>query len=189
MVCFGQRCSREETSAQSKLITGNCRSDAVDDRRLVRTSAKPPARNHPRRDHRPHVLPPAGLLLEDKIDAGLQSIPWVYIGEDAGLNNLGAANDYVGEWQFTTYNVNSDWAKANPAKTEGFLRVLLRATEWTYRDKPMSAEIAAREMNIKTSHQIKAGLLPASRTFNMSNMSSHVVSDYLERARATVPKD
>ena len=32
----------------------------------------------------------------------------------------------------------------------------------------------------------KAGLLPASRTFNMSN---YVVGDYLERARATVPKD
>jgi hypothetical protein len=37
-----------------------------------------------------------GLLLEGKIDVGLQSIPWVYVGEDAGLNNLGAANDYVG---------------------------------------------------------------------------------------------
>jgi hypothetical protein len=147
----------DETSAKSNFITGNCRSDAVDDRRLVRTSAKPPARNHPRRAHRPHVLPPAGLLPEGKIDAGLQSIPWVYVGEDAGLNNLGAANDYVGEWQFTTYNVNSDWTKAKPAKTEGFfLRALLRATEWIYRDKPMSAEIAAREMNIKTSHAERA---------------------------------
>jgi ABC-type nitrate/sulfonate/bicarbonate transport system substrate-binding protein len=158
-----------------------------------------------------------GLLLEGKIDAGLQSIPWVYVGEDAGLNNLGAANDHVGEWQFTTYNVNSEWAKANPTKTEGFLRAILRATEWIYRNKPMSAEIAAREMNIRMSYaerawdyytgtgtltrdlafsqtglrkvfdtQIKAGLLPASRTFNISN---YVVSDYLERARATVPKD
>ncbi len=48
-----------------------------------------------------------GLLLEGKIDVGLQSIPWAFVGEDAGLNNLGAANDYVGEWQFTTYNVNA----------------------------------------------------------------------------------
>jgi ABC-type nitrate/sulfonate/bicarbonate transport system substrate-binding protein len=139
------------------------------------------------------------------------------VGEDAGLNNLGAANDYVGEWQFTTYNVNGDWAKANPAKAEGFLRALLRATDWIYRNRAMSAEIAAREMNIKIAYaerawdyytstgtltrdlafspvglrkvfdtQIKAGLLPASRTFDMSN---YVVSDYLERARATVAKD
>jgi ABC-type nitrate/sulfonate/bicarbonate transport system substrate-binding protein len=158
-----------------------------------------------------------GLLLDGKIDAGLQSIPWVYVGEDAGLNNLGAANDYVGDWQFTTYNVNGDWAKANPAKAEGFLRALLRATDWIYRNKAMSAEIAAREMNIKLSYaerawdyytgtgtltpdlafsqvglrkvfdtQIKGGLLPASRTFDMSN---YVASGYLERARATVTKD
>ena len=158
-----------------------------------------------------------GLLLEGKIDVGLQSIPWAYVGEDAGLNNLGAANDYVGEWQFTTYNVNGEWAKANPAKAEGFLRAILRATDWIYRNKPMSAEIAAREMNIRMSYaerawdyytgtgtltrdlafsqaglrkvfdtQIRAGLLPASRTFNTSN---YVVSNYLERARATVPKD
>lgn len=158
-----------------------------------------------------------GLLLEGKIDAGLQSIPWVYVGEDAGLNNLGAANDYIGEWQFTTYNVNGDWAKANRGKTEGFLRALLRATEWIYRNKPMSAEIAAREMNIKISYaerawdyytgtgtltrdlafsqtglrkvfdtQIKAGLLPASRTFDMSN---YVAGGFLERARATPPRE
>jgi NitT/TauT family transport system substrate-binding protein len=158
-----------------------------------------------------------GLLLDGKIDAGLQSIPWVYVGEDAGLNNLGAANDYVGDWQFTTYNVNGDWATANPTKAEGFLRALLRATDWIYRNKAMSAEIAAREMNIKLPYaerawdyytgtgtltrdlafsqvglrkvfdtQIKGGLLPASRTFDMSN---YVASGYLERARATVTKD
>ena len=158
-----------------------------------------------------------GLLLEGKIDVGLQSIPWVFVGEDAGLNNLGAANDYVGEWQFTAYNVNSEWAKANPTKTEGFLRALLRATDWIYRNKAMSSEIAAREMNIRMSYaerawdyytgtgtltrdlafsdaglrkvfdtQIRAGLLPASRTFDMAR---YVAGGYLERARATVAKD
>jgi hypothetical protein len=34
--------------------------------------------------------------------------------------------------------------------------------------------------------QIKAGLLPASRTFDMSN---YVAGGYLERARATVARD
>jgi ABC-type nitrate/sulfonate/bicarbonate transport system substrate-binding protein len=158
-----------------------------------------------------------GLLLEGKIDVGLQSIPWAFVGEDAGLNNLGAANDYVGEWQFTTYNVNSDWAKANPAKAEGFLRALLRATDWIYRNKPLSAEIAAREMNIRLAYaerawdyytstgtltrdlafsqsglrkvfdtQVKAGLLPAARTFDIER---YVAGGYLERARAAVAKD
>ena len=30
------------------------------------------------------------LLLDGKIDVGLQSIPWAYVAEDAGFNNLGA---------------------------------------------------------------------------------------------------
>ena len=48
------------------------------------------------------------LLVDGKIDVGLQSIPWAYVAEDAGFNNLGAAADYVPEWQFTVYNVNGD---------------------------------------------------------------------------------
>ena len=47
-------------------------------------------------------------------------------------------------------------AKANPAKAEGFLRALLRATDWIYRNKPMSAEIAAREMNVRLSYAERA---------------------------------
>ncbi len=157
------------------------------------------------------------LLLEGKIDVGLQSIPWAYVGEDMGLNNLGAAVDYVPDWQFTTYNVNGDWAKANPAKAEGFLRAILRATDWIYRNRAPAAEIAAREMNIKPAYaerawdyytrtgtltrnlafselglrrvfetQIKAGLLPASLTFDATK---YVAGGYIERARATVVRD
>ena len=91
------------------------------------------------------------LLLEGKIDVGLQSIPWAYVAEDAGFNNLGAAADYVPKWQFTTHNVNGEWAKANPAKVEDFLRAILRSTDWIYRNRAQSAEIAARELSIKIS--------------------------------------
>jgi len=62
------------------------------------------------------------------------SIPWVYVARTPA-STISAPHDTVGEWQFTTYNVNSDWAKANPAKAEGFLRALLRATDWIYRNK------------------------------------------------------
>jgi ABC-type nitrate/sulfonate/bicarbonate transport system substrate-binding protein len=113
--------------------------------------------------------------------------------------------------------VNGDWAKANAAKAEGFLRAILRATDWIYRHRAESAEIAARELSIKPTYaerawdyytqtgtltrdlafsapglrkvfdaQIKAGLLPASRTFDVSR---YVAGGYLERARATVVKD
>ena len=59
------------------------------------------------------------LLVDGKIDVGLQSIPWAYVAEDAGFNNLGAAADYVPEWQFTVYNVNGEWAKANARQGRG----------------------------------------------------------------------
>ena len=157
------------------------------------------------------------LLVEGKIDVGLQSIPWAYVAEDLGFNNLGAAADYVPDWQFTVYNVNGEWAKANAGKVEGFLRAILRATDWIYRNRAASAEIAARELNIKLAYaerawdfytgtgtltreltftekglrkvfetQIKAGLLPATLSFDMSK---YIAAGYLERARATVKFD
>ena len=46
-------------------------------------------------------------LLDGSIDAGLQSIPWNYVGEDAGLNKLGDIIDYVPDWQFVTINANA----------------------------------------------------------------------------------
>ena len=92
------------------------------------------------------------LLLDGKIDVGLQSIPWAYVAEDAGFNNLGAAADYVPDWQFTVYNVNGEWAKANARKVEGFLRAILRATDWIYRNRARGR----RDRRARAEHQ--AGL-------------------------------
>jgi ABC-type nitrate/sulfonate/bicarbonate transport system substrate-binding protein len=156
------------------------------------------------------------LLIDGKIDVGLQSIPWAFVAEDLGFHNLGAAADYVPEWQFTVYNVNGEWAKANAGKVEGFLRAML-ATDWIYRHRAEASEIAARELNIKPAYaerawdfytksgtltrdlafteaglrkvfetQKKAGLLPADLAFDMSK---YVAGGYLERARATVKLD
>ena len=121
------------------------------------------------------------------------------------------------DWQFTVYNVNGEWAKANSKKVVGFLRAILRATDWIYRNRAQAAEIAARELSIKPAYaerawdyytktgtltrdlsfteaglrkvfetQIKAGLLPATATFDMSK---YVADSYLKRARATVKFD
>ena len=157
------------------------------------------------------------LLLEGKIDVGLQSIPWAYVAEDAGFNNLGAAADYVPEWQFTVYNVNGEWAKANSRKVEGFLRAILRATDWIYRNRARAAEIAARELNIKPAYAERAwdfytttGTLTRDLSFTEAGlrkvfetqikagllpagskfeMSKYVADSYLKRARATVKFD
>jgi len=157
------------------------------------------------------------LLQEGKIDVGLQSIPWAYVAEDAGFNNLGAAADYVPEWQFTVYNANSEWAVANPGKVEGFLRAVLRATDWIYRNRAGAAEIAARELNIKPAYAerawdfyTKTGTLTRDLSFTEAglrkvfdtqvkagllpntlqfDMSRYIAPGYLERAKATVKFD
>jgi ABC-type nitrate/sulfonate/bicarbonate transport system substrate-binding protein len=54
------------------------------------------------------------------------------------------------------YNANSEWAKANARKVEGFLRAILRATDWIYRNRGPAAEIAARELNIKPAYAERA---------------------------------
>jgi ABC-type nitrate/sulfonate/bicarbonate transport system substrate-binding protein len=157
------------------------------------------------------------LLLEGKIDAGLQSIPWAYVAEDAGFNNLGAASDYVPDWQFTVYNVNGEWAKANSPKVVGFLRAILRATDWIYRHRAEASEIVARELTIKPAYAERAwdfytstGTLTRNLSFTEAGlrkvfetqikagllpkdakfrMSKYVVDSYLKRARATVRFD
>ena len=154
------------------------------------------------------------LLQEGKIDVGLQSIPWAYVAEDAGFNNLGAAADYVPDWQFTVYNVNGDWAKANAGTVEGFLRAILRATDWIYRHRAEASEIAARELNIKPAYAerawdfyTKSGTLTRDLSFTKAglrkvfetqikagllpatlkfDMAKYTAGGYLERARKTV---
>ena len=63
------------------------------------------------------VPPRHKALLAGEIDAGLQSVPWNYVAEDAGMNNLGDVIDYVPDWQFVSINANRDWAAAQPRRS------------------------------------------------------------------------
>ena len=74
-------------------------------------------------------------LLAGEIDAGLQSVPWNYVAEEAGMNNLGEASEYVPDWQFVCINVNGQWAAANRDLLVRFLRVMRRGTEWLYANR------------------------------------------------------
>ena len=62
------------------------------------------------------VPPRHKALLAGEIDAGLQSVPWNYVAEEAGMNNLGDVIDYVPDWQFVSINVNSQWADGQPRR-------------------------------------------------------------------------
>jgi ABC-type nitrate/sulfonate/bicarbonate transport system substrate-binding protein len=95
-------------------------------------------------------------LKTGEIDAGLQSIPFNYMAEDAGFSNLGAAVDYIPDFQFTTYNVRLDWAERNRATVVAFLKVMLRYTAWTFENREAASVVAAREMHTSLDHACRA---------------------------------
>ncbi len=102
------------------------------------------------------VPPRHKALLEGSIDAGLQSVPWNYVAEDAGMNNLGDVVEYVPDWQFVSVNANDQWAAANDDIVRRFLRAMLKGTDWLYAHRAESARIAAREMPAPLPHAERA---------------------------------
>jgi len=106
--------------------------------------------------HTGGVPPRHKALLAGEIDAGLQSVPWNYVAEEAGMNNLGDVIDYVPDWQFVSINVNSRWAAANRDVLVRFLRAMLRGTEWLYANRAAASAIAARELPAPLHHAERA---------------------------------
>jgi ABC-type nitrate/sulfonate/bicarbonate transport system substrate-binding protein len=106
--------------------------------------------------HTGGVPPRHKALLAGEIDAGLQSVPWNYVAEEAGMNNLGEASDYVPDWQFVSVNVNGQWAAANRELLVRFLRTIRRGTQWLYANRAASSIIAARELPAPLHHAERA---------------------------------
>ena len=97
-----------------------------------------------------------GLLLEKKIDAGLQSFPWVHVAEQAGLRNLLDIGDYVPEWQFNTINADLRWCDGHWTEVNAFLAVLAEATDWFYENREGAAEVAAAQMEVAQEMALRA---------------------------------
>jgi ABC-type nitrate/sulfonate/bicarbonate transport system substrate-binding protein len=106
--------------------------------------------------HTGGVPPRHKALLAGEIDAGLQSVPWNYLAEDEGMNNLGDVIDYVPDWQFVSINVNSEWAAKNRDVLVRFLRAMLRGNEWLYANRAAASAIAARELPASIAHAERA---------------------------------
>jgi ABC-type nitrate/sulfonate/bicarbonate transport system substrate-binding protein len=106
--------------------------------------------------HTGGVPPRHKALLAGEIDAGMQSVPWNYVAEDAGMNNLGDAINYVPDWQFVSVNVNGAWASRNHALVVRFLRAMLRGTAWLYENRAAASTIAARELPAPLQHAERA---------------------------------
>jgi ABC-type nitrate/sulfonate/bicarbonate transport system substrate-binding protein len=106
--------------------------------------------------HTGGVPPRHKALLAGEIDAGLQSVPWNYVAEEAGMNNLGDVIEYVPDWQFVSINVNSQWSEKNRDVLVRFLRVIVKATEWLYTNRAAASAIAARELPAPMNHAERA---------------------------------
>jgi ABC-type nitrate/sulfonate/bicarbonate transport system substrate-binding protein len=102
------------------------------------------------------VPPRHKALLAGEIDAGLQSVPWNYVAEEVGMNNLGDVIEYVPDWQFVSVNINSQWAEKNRDVLVRFLRAIMRATEWLYANRAAASAIAARELPAPIHHAERA---------------------------------
>jgi ABC-type nitrate/sulfonate/bicarbonate transport system substrate-binding protein len=127
------------------------------------------------------VPPRHKALLEGTIDAGLQSVPWNYVAEDAGMNNLGDVIQYVPDWQFVSINANSQWAAANRDLLKRFLRIMKRGTEWLYANRAASSVIAARELPAPLNHAERAWDF-----FTGSNALTHDMSVNLQGIAAVI---
>jgi ABC-type nitrate/sulfonate/bicarbonate transport system substrate-binding protein len=102
------------------------------------------------------VPPRHKALMAGEIDAGLQSVPWNYVAEDAGMNNLGDVIKYVPDWQFVTVNANREWAAANRQLLVRFLRAMRRGTDWLYANRAGAAEVAAKLLPSPLNHAERA---------------------------------
>jgi NitT/TauT family transport system substrate-binding protein len=123
------------------------------------------------------------LLKEGAIDAGLQPFPLSYEAEAAGFSNLGATFEYIPDWQFTSVNVDREWAAANRDTVERFLGALLRATAWMHANKDESAAIIATELRTSPEFAARAWddtirfkILPADMEVNRAGLVNVLAS-------------
>ena len=89
------------------------------------------------------------LLRTGGIDAGLQGAPLNHIALDMGFVSLGEPRDQIPWFQFTSLDVEKDWAEANRDLLIRFLRGFLRAHEWFYANREGSSRIAMQESGIE----------------------------------------
>jgi ABC-type nitrate/sulfonate/bicarbonate transport system substrate-binding protein len=89
------------------------------------------------------------LLQSGEIDAGLQGAPLNYIAVDAGFSDLGSPRTQFPEFQFTSLDVDAEWARRNQDTVVAFLRIYIQAHRWFYGNKAGSTEIAQRETGVE----------------------------------------
>lgn len=95
-------------------------------------------------------------LQTGEIDAGLQGAPLNHIAIDAGYSDLGSPRDQFPDFQFTSLNVDAQWAARHEEVVVAFLSAFIRAHEWFYDHPTESIAIAMRETGITRAYAERA---------------------------------
>jgi ABC-type nitrate/sulfonate/bicarbonate transport system substrate-binding protein len=96
------------------------------------------------------------LLRTGGIDAGLQGAPLDHIALDQGFVSLCNPRDEVPDFQFTSLDVDADWAQANRDLLLRFLRAFIRAHERFHADRAGANAVAMRECGIEERYADRA---------------------------------
>ena len=96
------------------------------------------------------------MLQSGEIDAGLQGVPLNLIARDAGYTALADPREQFPDFQFTSLNVESTWARANAGIVVRFLRAFVRAHQWFYANREAATDIAVAQTGVDRSYALRA---------------------------------
>ena len=98
------------------------------------------------------ILARWNLLRSGEIDAGLQGAPLNSIALEQGFVSLCEPRAEVPHFQFTSLDVQRDWANANQDTLLRFLRAFLRSHERFYGNRDEANAVAVLETGIEPRH-------------------------------------
>ena len=102
------------------------------------------------------ILTRWAMLQSGEIDAGLQGAPLDYIARDAGFPSICNPRDEVPDFQFTSLNVDGEWARANEGPMMRFMRAFVRAHEWFFTHRDAATAIAVKETGVEPRYAERA---------------------------------
>ena len=96
------------------------------------------------------------MLQSGQIDGGLQGAPLNYIALDAGFSDLGNPRSQFPDFQFTSLDVDSGWARQHRDSVGAVLIAYRQAHRWFYANKAGATEIAVRETGVEKHYAERA---------------------------------
>ena len=80
-------------------------------------------------------------LQSGAVDATIITSPFNFKAESAGFTKLGVTTDYVNDFPFAGYSVNTQWAKSHPQQVHAFLKGYADAMAWLVDPKNRSEAV------------------------------------------------